>query len=152
DVAFANCEESIASGGTLKGGFPQTAPLEMLDDFRTSGFDMLSIANNHAFDLGEAGLLQLIGEAKKRGFTTAGAGRNLDEATTAGIMTAKGQRVGLLAFLCAPEDYQRPDVMAEFRAQAGKAGIGLVTGARVSLPDSPIPTVLPNVSDLRTMT
>src|SRR5262245_41257806 len=110
DVAFANCEESIASQGTLKGGFPQTAPLEMLDDFKSSGLDMLSIANNHAFDLGEVGMLQLIQEAKTRGFTVAGAGRNLEEATTAGIMTVKGQRIGLLAFLCAAEDYQRPDV------------------------------------------
>jgi hypothetical protein len=48
----------------------------------------------------------------------AGAGRNLQEATAAGVMTVKGQRIGLLAFLCAAEDYQRPDVMAAFRAQA----------------------------------
>ena len=68
------------------------------------------------------------------GFTIAGAGKNLGEATTAGIMTVKGQRVGMLAFLCAAEDYQRPDVMAEFRAQAGKSGVGLITGTRVSVP------------------
>jgi poly-gamma-glutamate synthesis protein (capsule biosynthesis protein) len=67
-------------------------------------------------------------------------------------MTAKGQRVGLLAFLCAAEDYQRPDVMAEFRAQAGKAGIGLITGQRVSVPGSPIPLLMPQASDMRTMT
>ena len=152
DVAFANCEGAIASQGTLKGGFPQTARPEILDDFKTSGFDMLSVANNHAFDLGEVGLLQEIEESKKRGFTIAGGGRNLGEATTAGIMTVKGQRVGLLAFLCAAEDYQRPDVMAEFRAQAGKSGVGLITGTRVSVPGSPIPLLLPQASDMRTMT
>jgi poly-gamma-glutamate synthesis protein (capsule biosynthesis protein) len=152
DIAFGNCEQAIASQGVLKGGFPQTAPLEMLDDFRTSGFDMLSLANNHAFDLGEGGLMQQIAESKMRGFTLAGAGRNLEEATAAGIMTAKGQRVGLLAFLCAPEDFQRPDVMAEFRAQAGKSGVGLVTGARVHVPGSPIPLLMPHASDMRVMT
>jgi poly-gamma-glutamate synthesis protein (capsule biosynthesis protein) len=152
DVAFANCEQAIANQGTLKGGFPQTARPEILDDFKASGFDMLSVANNHAFDLGEVGLLQEIEESKKRGFTIAGAGKSLGDATTAGIMTVKGQRVGLLAFLCAAEDYQRPDVMAEFRAQAGKSGVGLITGTRVSVPGSPIPLLLPQASDMRTMT
>jgi poly-gamma-glutamate synthesis protein (capsule biosynthesis protein) len=152
DVAFANCEESIADRGTLKGGVPQTARPEMLDDFALSGLDMLSIANNHAFDLGEAGLMRMIEEATKRGFTVAGAGRNLDAATTAGVRTVKGQRVGLLAFLCAPGDYQRPDVMAEFRAQADKTGVALITGERVTVPGSPIPLLLPRADDMRTMT
>ena len=152
DVAFGNCEGTLASRGVLRGGLPQTARPEILDDFKTSGFDMLSIANNHAFDLGEVGLLQEIEEAKKRGLTVAGAGRNLDEATTAGITTVKGQRVGLLAFLCAAEDFQRPDVMAEFRAEAGKSGVGLIIGERVSVPGSPIPLMLPRASDMRTMT
>ncbi len=152
DVAFGNCEQTIATQGVLKGGFPQTADPEMLDDFKASGFDMLSIANNHSFDLGQAGLLSLIEESTRRGFTLAGAGRTLDEATAAGVMTAKGQRVGLLAFLCAPEDFQRADYMAEFRAQADKSGIGLITGERVSVPGSEIPLLLPKASDMRIMT
>jgi hypothetical protein len=67
-------------------------------------------------------------------------------------MTAKGQRVGLLAFLCAPEDFQQPANMAEFRAQADKSGIGLITGERVVVPGSPIPLLLPNASDMRMLT
>jgi poly-gamma-glutamate synthesis protein (capsule biosynthesis protein) len=42
--------------------------------------------------------------------------------------------------------------MAEFRAQAGKSGIGLITGTRVAIPGSPIPLLLPQASDMRTMT
>jgi poly-gamma-glutamate synthesis protein (capsule biosynthesis protein) len=152
DVAFANCEQSVTNQGALKGGFPQTAPPEMLDDFRTSGFNMLSLANNHSFDMGEAGMLSSLEEARKRGFTVAGGGRNLAEATAAGVMTVKGQRVALLAFLCCAEDYQSPADMAEFRAQAGKSGIGLITGERVSVPGSPIPLLLPNAADMRAMT
>jgi poly-gamma-glutamate synthesis protein (capsule biosynthesis protein) len=152
DVAFANCEQPVTNQGTLKGGFPQTAPAEMLDDFRASGLNMLSVANNHSFDLGEAGLLSWIEESKKRGFTVAGGGRNLAEATAAGVMTVKGQRVGLLAFLCCAEDYQSPADMAEFRAQAGKSGIGLITGERVTVPGASIPLLLPNAADMRTMT
>jgi poly-gamma-glutamate capsule biosynthesis protein CapA/YwtB (metallophosphatase superfamily) len=76
----------------------------------------------------------------------AGAGRNLDEATTPGIMTAKGQRVGLLAFSCGP------NISDEFRAGAGKSGIGVIAGTRVSVPGSPIPMLLPHASDMRAMT
>ena len=122
DVAFANCEQPVTNEGTLKGGFPQTATPEMLDDFKASGFNMLSVANHHSFDLGETGLLSWIEESRRREFTVAGGGRNLAEATAAGIMPVKGQRVGLLAFLCAPEDYQSPADMAEFRARAQRRG------------------------------
>jgi poly-gamma-glutamate synthesis protein (capsule biosynthesis protein) len=152
DVAFGNSEQPMADQGVLKGGFPQTAPPAIHDDFTRSGFNMLSIANNHSLDLGEAGLLDWIEESKARGFTIAGGGRNLAEATTAGTMTVKGQRVGLLAFLCVPEDYQQPDVMAEFRATAAKSGIALITGTRVTVPGSPIPLQLPQAADMRTMT
>ncbi len=152
DVAFGNCEQPIASEGVLRGGSPQTADPLMLDDFATSGFDMLSIANNHSMDLSESGLLSWIEESTKRGFTIAGGGRNLDEATAPGVMTAKGQRVGMLAFLCAAEDLQRPEYMAGFRAQSNKAGIGLITGTRVTVPGSPIPLLLPRAADMRMMT
>lgn len=150
DVAFGNCEGTVASQGALRGGFPQTAPPEIFDDFRTSGFDMLSAANNHPFDLGEAGLLSEMDEAKTRGLILAGAGRTLAEATTPGVMAAKGQRIGLLAFLCAPEEFQGG--VGELRAQAAKAGIGVISGTRVSVPGSPMPLLLPLASDMRTMT
>jgi len=152
DVAFGNSEQPMATEGILKGGFTQTADPAILDDFKASGFNMLSIANNHSLDLGEAGLFSWIEEATERGFTVAGGGRDLDAATRAGVMTVNGQRVGLLAFLCAPEDFQRPENMAEFRAQTQKFGIGLITGKRVYAPGSSIPLLLPNAADLRSMT
>jgi poly-gamma-glutamate synthesis protein (capsule biosynthesis protein) len=148
DLAFGNCEGTIASRGTLRGGAPQTAPLEMFDDFRTSGFDMLSMANNHGLDLGEAGLLQQIEEARARGFTIAGIGKNLAEATTPGISTVKGQRVGLLAFLCADENFQQVE---ELRAKAEKSGVALIIGTRVSVPGSTVPLLLPHAEDMQTM-
>jgi len=106
---------------------------------------MLSIANNHSFDLGEAGLLDMIDQAETRGLTVAGAGRTLDEATAAGVVTARGQRVGLLAFLCGP------NYGDEFRARADRAGIGVIGGARVDVPGAPYPLTLPSAADMRTM-
>ena len=152
DVAFGNCEEQIATQGFLAQHFSQMAWPEILDDFKAGGFNMLSIANNHSLDLGEVGLLQWIEESKKRDFTIAGGGRNLDEATTAGIRTVKGQRIGLLAFWCAADNFDTPEYMAAARARRDKSGIGLITGTRVSVPGSPIPLLLPQAADLQTMT
>jgi poly-gamma-glutamate synthesis protein (capsule biosynthesis protein) len=148
DVAFANCEQAVADQGALRGGFPQTATPEMLDDFRTSGLSMMSVANNHSFDLGEAGLLDWIEESKTRGFTVAGGGRTADEALAPGVMTVKGQRVGLLAFLCATDS----DDMTLYRATASKPGIGVIAGTRVQVPGSPMPLLLPHAADMQRMT
>ena len=152
DVAFGNCEQPVATVGFLAQHFAQMAPPPVLDDFRAGGFSMLSIANNHSLDLGEPGLLQWIDEAKKRGFAIAGGGRTLAEATTPAVMTAKGQRIGMLAFWCAPEDFDAPDFMEASRARAGKSGIAVITGARVAVPGAPTPLLLPHAADLRTMT
>lgn len=148
DVAFANCEQAVADQGALRGGFPQTAEPPMLDDFRASGLSMLSLANNHSFDLGEAGLLDWIEESKSRGFTVAGAGRTAEEALAPGVMTVKGQRVGLLAFLCAADS----DAMTLYRAGASKPGIGVIAGTRVQVPGSSVPLLLPHAADLQRMT
>jgi hypothetical protein len=39
---------------------------------------MLSMSNNHAWDLGAKGLLAAIGEVSKRGFAHAGTGPDVD--------------------------------------------------------------------------
>ena len=152
DVAFGNCEQPVATVGFLAQHFAQMAPPLVLDDFKAGGFKMLSIANNHSLDLGEPGLLQWIEEAKKRGFAIAGGGRTLAEATTPGVLNVKGQRIGMLAFWCASEDFDAPDFMNASRARANKSGIALITGARVMTPGSPRPLLLPHAADLRTMT
>jgi poly-gamma-glutamate synthesis protein (capsule biosynthesis protein) len=76
----------------------QMAWPEILDDFKASGFTMLSAANNHYMDLGDAGLVQGLEESRRRGFAISGAGKSLDEATAVAIRTVKGVRVGLLSF------------------------------------------------------
>ena len=60
-------------------------------------FDLLSLSNNHAGDLGEAGLLSTIEETTRRGFTVAGTGRTLDEASKPGYLTRPTGKVALVA-------------------------------------------------------
>ena len=79
DVGFGNCEETIASIGFYG---QRVAYPSMLDDFKASGLNTLALSNNHFMDMGPAPALQGLDELRKRGFTVAGAGANLDAALT----------------------------------------------------------------------
>ena len=98
DVAFGNCEEAVASRGTLRGGLPQTAPLEMFDDFRTSGFDMLSMANNHGLDYGPDALAESLAvRAAQPDGLLIGIGEDDTDAYRPFRATVHGQRIAVIA-------------------------------------------------------
>ena len=58
DVVFTNFEGAIAEPGqsVTGGGRGFLAPAEALDALQTLGFNLLSLSNNHAFDLKETGI------------------------------------------------------------------------------------------------
>ncbi len=67
DVAFANLESPLTTalspssppvGGTEGGIYDLRAPPEAVAALRAAGFDVVSLANNHALDAGEAGLAE----------------------------------------------------------------------------------------------
>lgn len=66
-----------------------------------AGFDFLSLANNHAGDLGEEGRLASVRALRAQGIAVAGAsarGRKLPDAETAIGVLADGRRIGFAAF------------------------------------------------------
>ena len=60
--------------------------------------DIVSLANNHFFDLGEDGALHTIELLDKEGILHCGAGRNLKEAGLPVVMEMKGKKVAFLGF------------------------------------------------------
>lgn len=60
--------------------------------------NVVSLANNHFFDLGEAGALHTIELLDKEGILHCGAGRNLKEAGLPVVMEMKGKKVAFLGF------------------------------------------------------
>ena len=60
--------------------------------------NVVSLANNHFFDLGEAGALHTIELLDREGVLHCGAGRNLKEAGAPVVLDIKGKRVAFLAF------------------------------------------------------
>jgi poly-gamma-glutamate capsule biosynthesis protein CapA/YwtB (metallophosphatase superfamily) len=99
-VVFSNLESPIRGGeeradpDVLK----HSAPVEVLDCLRDCHVNLISLANNHAFDFGAAGVARSIEAGRKRGFGVAGTGRNIDEAAAPGFVGTRPGRVAMVAF------------------------------------------------------
>jgi poly-gamma-glutamate synthesis protein (capsule biosynthesis protein) len=91
DVAMTDLEVAIktpASGSpTRDNGFLHAATPAVLNCLHDMGFDLLALSNNHAWDLGTPGVLATRDAVTAAGFTAAGTGANLREASAAGIWT-----------------------------------------------------------------
>ena len=119
DAAFANLEGTVhtweeGTPGITQGTFMTTEP-KLLDDLKWLGINMVSCANNHAFDYGEGGVLANIKHLDEAGIAHAGTGRNLAEARAPGYLDTPNGRVALVAATATFRPWnqageQRPDL------------------------------------------
>ncbi len=81
DAVFTNLEAAVAlPGQAVSEGRGFLTPPETLEALKTFGFNLLSLSNNHAFDMQATGIQNTIREAERHGMIHAGIGTNLDEA------------------------------------------------------------------------
>ena len=100
DVSFTNLETTIKGthgGWPTKASYVGASDPVVLDNLKSIGFDMLSLANNHAFDLGPPGVLSAMEETERRGFCFAGVGHDLTDASKPGFADMDIGRVALVA-------------------------------------------------------
>ena len=102
DAVFTNLEVAVAGPAcdcrpTRDDVFFHGAGPEVLDYLDGIGVSLLSLANNHSWDYGDAGIVSTIEEAAARGFTYAGTGRRLEEAVAPAYRDVAGLRVGMVA-------------------------------------------------------
>ena len=92
DVVFTNFEGAVAlPGQRVSEGRGFLAPPEALDAFKALGFNLLSLSNNHAFDIQATGIRNTIAEANRRQIVHAGIGNTIGEAAApAYLKTPKG--------------------------------------------------------------
>ena len=105
NVVFTNFESTILGrygGWPTKGRYFDYSRPEMLDALQTMGFNALALANNHAFDLGPAGVLSTLGEVWSRGFLHAGIGTDATDAMKPGRQRHGGRDVSLFAMDAGP--------------------------------------------------
>jgi len=97
DAAFTNLEGCIDTGEPTKERFFHGVTPEVLDSFSWLGLNLISLANNHAFDSGSSGLLSTLKESHNRDLVLAGAGHNLQQASAPAYCTVSDVRVALVA-------------------------------------------------------
>ena len=100
DIVFGNCECCIATcGSPILKQFNFRACPEGALALRESGFTIVNLANNHAWDYGREALLETVRRLRAAGVQTVGAGPNAAAAHRLCIIHKKGLRVGFLAYL-----------------------------------------------------
>jgi hypothetical protein len=101
DIRVAQVERVYSERGSLQvhsgGGHSRVSP-ELASVFTDCGFDVVSVASNHAMDWGDDALLDTIDLLKKKGIRAIGAGRNLAEAREPAIVEKNGVKVAFLAY------------------------------------------------------
>ena len=99
DITVGTLESTLSTRGTpTQGGDSFAADPGVLRGLAASGFDVLSLANNHVGDYGRAALLDTLRAFRGTGIASFGAGRDLASATRAAVVERDGVRVGLLGF------------------------------------------------------
>lgn len=119
DVGFVNLEGSarhLDEGvpGITRGTY-MTTPPPLLEDLRWFGVNMVSCANNHAFDYGAEGMLATIKHLDEAGIAHSGTGRNMAEARSPAYLETPNGRVGVISATATYRPWniaaaQRPDL------------------------------------------
>ena len=73
------------------------APNKDLRHLRTLGINVVTLANNHTYDLGSEGLLNTLERLDEMGIGHCGAGRNIEEARKPAIVEINGKTIAFLA-------------------------------------------------------
>ena len=100
DLCFGQMECPVSDRGSpspharlaMRTG-PEVAPV-----LREAGFDVLSIAGNHALDFGTVALTDTLTHLGGAGIALCGGGANLAEAQQPALLEAAGKRVAVLAY------------------------------------------------------
>ncbi len=98
DVAVANLETAVTNGGAATAKtFVFRTPPSAFAALRGASVDVVSMANNHGMDFGEAGLRDSLAAAKRYRFPVIGIGLDGKQAYAPYRATVRGQRIAVLA-------------------------------------------------------
>jgi poly-gamma-glutamate synthesis protein (capsule biosynthesis protein) len=107
DLTTGNLEGAVTARGTPAAGkqYHFRGPAALLFGAQQfAGFDVLSVANNHALDFGAVGLADTLAAARRARIALVGGGGNLFAARRPASFTAGGVRVAFLGYsdICPP--------------------------------------------------
>lgn len=98
-IAFANLESPLSEEIPVESGSPPTlgAPADVAAALARAGIDVVSLANNHAWDQGARGAALTLRALREAGVRTAGAGDDDDAAIAPVVVTRGTIRVAFVA-------------------------------------------------------
>jgi poly-gamma-glutamate synthesis protein (capsule biosynthesis protein) len=99
DLAMANLECVLSTQGkALNKPYVIRAHPGTAQTLAAGGLDLVSLANNHALDYGDAALDETLSALSARNIGAVGAGRTADEARRPALLDLNGVRVAVLAY------------------------------------------------------
>jgi poly-gamma-glutamate synthesis protein (capsule biosynthesis protein) len=98
DITVGNLESTLSQSGAPQQDDAFAAPPSVLPGLVDSGFDVLSLANNHSGDFGDVALLQTIRRVGRSPVEQVGAGRDAAAAWRPVVVRRQGVRFGFVAF------------------------------------------------------
>jgi poly-gamma-glutamate capsule biosynthesis protein CapA/YwtB (metallophosphatase superfamily) len=97
DVVFTNFEAAIVEKDQSIRDGQFLSPPEAIDALKALGFNLLSLSNNHSFDLKVPGIKNTLRAVDRLGVAHAGTGNTIDEAAGAGYLRTPKGTVALVA-------------------------------------------------------
>lgn len=114
DISICNFEAPVENDGLpiAKAGPHVIQTKEAVGILKEAGFTTLSLANNHIYDYGEAGLKATIEEIQSNGLEYLGAGLDFESAYSPRVIEKNGVKVGIISsaeaeFGCLTENENR---------------------------------------------
>ena len=101
DIRFGQVERVYSERGSLQvhsGGAHSRVKPQLASVFGDCGFDVVSVASNHAMDWGADALLDTIALFRNKGLHVIGAGENLRDARRPAIVEKNGIKIAFLAY------------------------------------------------------
>jgi len=99
DIAFGNLESPIVSGDIpIRRGVVFKCLTRYVPGLVYAGFDVLSTANNHAFDQGDRGVDFTVNYLQSHSILAVGTRKKEDQASFGRVIERKGVKVGFLAY------------------------------------------------------
>ena len=133
DACFANLESMVVRYGegspAIRTGTHMVTEPELLEDLKWFGFNMLSCANSHSLNFGEAGLLLQNHYLDAAGIAHAGTGENLRQASRPAYLDTPHGRVALIAATAhLPSEQNRAaNQRVDFSGKPGVNALGFET-------------------------
>jgi len=120
DLAMVNLETAVTAGGTpAPKQFVFRAPPAAFRAVRSAGVDVVTMANNHGMDYGEAGLRDSVAAARQAGLPAVGIGGDAAEAYRPYTATVKGNKVAVIGATQVLDD----ELIQAWTATDTKAGL-----------------------------